>query len=429
VGLVSIDTCRADHLSVYGYPRATSPFLAELAARGVLFENAFCHVPDTTPSHASLFTSTHPDRHGSANGVPLAGGLATLAEVLRAAGLRTAGFVSGATLLAERSGLARGFELWDDELTRIGSNGARQPTERRAEETTDRALAWLAGLDGAPFFVFVHYYDPHGIYEPPPPYDALFADRASGRRLSEREIPAYARIPGVDRLEDYVARYDGEIRYVDDQLRRLERALAQAGRGASTLWVVTADHGEELGEHGHHFAHGWELYEAELRVPLLFAAPGRLPEGRREPGLARSIDVAPSVLALLGLSAPPTFEGRDLFAPSPEEGDPLLLARTTKSWTYLRLRTREDYRDWHALRGPRWKLLRAEDGSARRLYDLARDPGELDDRAAAEPAVLAELERVLDARLARTARAAGGPEAAPPDETWTEELQALGYVR
>lgn len=439
--LVSIDTCRADHLSAYGYPRPTSPFLEELAARGVLFESAFAQVPDTTPSHASLFTSTYPDVHGSANGVPLKEGRPTLAETLRDAGFRTAGFVSGLTMTAQLSGLQRGFEVYDDTMTRVGSRGARGPNERRAEETVDRALAWLEQAPDGPFFLFVHLFDPHGVYEPPPPYDTLFApqevDGRPTRRLDPRDIPPYALIPGVTDFEAYVARYDGEIRYVDDQLRRLHAALAARGLAEDTLIAVTSDHGENMGRHEIFFSHGRLLFDPGLHVPLILAAPGRLPAGRRVDGLVETIDIAPTLLAVLGLPPAAGMQGEDLL-PRVLAGEQatksFVLSRTTKTWTYMRVAEELDYHDLRALRGERWKLVASEGGGPPLLFDLEDDPGETRSVADEHPEAVGALEGLLEARVLRLQALAGtdagqGEASEAGAAELLEELRALGYVR
>jgi len=433
--LVSIDTCRADHLSAYGYARETSPQLDELAAAGVLFEAAYCQVPDTTPSHASLLTSTFPDRHGSANGLPLGTELPTLAEVLRERGFATAAFVSGATMTAAHSGLERGFEVYDDRMTAVGSNGAEHPNERPARQTTARALRWLDRRDAArPFFLFVHYFDPHALYAPPAPYDTLFAPSAGPRTLlSPEDVPSYARLEGLQDLESYVARYDGEIRYVDDQLRRLLEHLREQGVLEDTVIAVTADHGEDLGEHELWFSHGWRLYDPSLHVPLVIAAPGRLPAGLRVPDPVQSVDLLPTLLELLGVAVPASAQGASLLdlvrAPGSDPGR-ALLARTTKTRTYLRLSRREDLRDFRALRAGGWKYVESEDGQERALFDLRSDAGETRDVLGEHGRDAARLEGQLQALLVAIGQpAAGQAESAVADEELIEDLRALGYVR
>jgi arylsulfatase A-like enzyme len=236
--LVTIDTLRADHVGVYGAVQAETPRLDALAAAGTRFENAIASTPLTLPSHASLLTGLDPPRHGVRhNGVyRLDGEIETLAERFRAAGYAT-GAVTGAVVLARRYGLDQGFQSYDDG-TSSRRSGAGGFLERRAAEVTERALAWLAQAT-RPFFLWVHYYDPHHDYRPPQP----FAERFSA------------------------SPYDGEIAYVDTQLGRLLDGLEPGGSHRETLILVTSDHGESLGEHGES-THAYTLYDAVLRVPF-----------------------------------------------------------------------------------------------------------------------------------------------------------------
>jgi len=432
--VVSIDTCRADHLSVYGYGRATSPALEALAARGVVFDRAYAQVPDTTPSHASLFTAVHPAVHGSANGVPLDEGATTLAELLRDAGYRTAGFVSSATMSRRQSGLAQGFETYDDALTH-DPQGVGRAVERRAGETTERALAWLDGAGGEPFFLFVHYFDAHTRYDPPSPYDELFlGDLPEPDPIPEERIPPYARLGDATDLEHYKALYDGELRYVDDQLGRLIGALDARGLDDDTLVVVTSDHGEDMGEHGVYFSHGWTLFDPALHVPLVFRYPPGLPAGRRVEALARSTDVMPTILELLDVGFDGPVQGASRVAEmrgAPATGELTALAKTTKTKTYLKLDVDRDIEDLWALRSGDWKLLSSDDGERRALFHVATDPGEAEDLIERRRAEARLMIDELDRARAELAERRGG--VVPLDgeelEAARRELQALGYVR
>ena len=403
--LISIDTCRADHLSAYGYERETSPTLAALAARGVRFENAFSQVPDTTPSHATLLTSQYPFHHGAANGVPLGPAFVTLAEMLRGADFRTAAFVSGWTMTARASGLAQGFEVYDDVMTHAGTTSANI-NERQAEDTTTRALAWLEQAADDPFLLFVHYFDPHAVYQPPSPYDTMFAAAAPPVEIPRGKIPGYARIGTETDLGTYVARYDGEIRYVDDQIARLFAALEARGVLDDTLVVVTADHGEALGEHDRFFNHGFDLYDPALHVPLILAYPGRIPTGASVDGIAQSVDVVPTILELLGIDAGFGLAGRSL-VPAIEggvtTGNTFTLARTTKTLTYPHLKIERDIHDMFSVRTEDWKLIERDDGVAE-VYDLATDPGEQRNVADELPRERERMRGVLQDALSPMAR-------------------------
>jgi len=434
--LISIDTCRADHLSLYGYARETTPTLERLAADGVVFDQAFVQVTDTTPSHASLFTSRYPFVHGAANGVALRDEFVTLAELLRQSGLQTAAFVSGYTMTAADSGLDQGFETYDDELTGLGGPTARIPNERSAEQTAERALAWLERHADEPFFLFVHFFDPHALYQPPEPYDRMF-ETAAGPPfpIPANRIPPYARISGENDARVYISRYDGEIRYVDDQIARLVEALESRGVLDDTLLVVTADHGESLTEHGFFFAHGWRLFEPSIHVPLLLRYPAALPRGRRVAGIAQSIDVMPTLLELLGIDGPAEMDGVSLLplihgrAPML---NPFALSKTTKALTYLNLEIERDQHDHYAIRTPEWKYLHGEDGLTFQLFDLVSDPGETLDVAAAEPARIRELRQLLR-HVLETHQVDPSPFLQPlgdDDRRRLEErLRSLGYIQ
>ena len=290
--LVTIDTLRADHVGSYGYHEASTPTIDALARRGVRFETAVAHAPLTGPSHASILTGQTPLGHGFRNnsGFILAPGVKTVAQDFRNAGYHTAGFVSGFPL-DRRFGFDRGFETYDDRLPK-GNDRRRTPyVERFADATTDAVLRWLATANPreapqpAPWFLWVHYYDPHAPYEPP------VADLADRYRQSP---------------------YDGEIAFVDRQLGRLLQTLDVRGETSRTIVLVTADHGESLGEHGEG-THGIFLYDATLRVPWIMAGP-QIAAGRVSRTVARSIDVLPTLLDYAGLPQRSDVDGRSASA-------------------------------------------------------------------------------------------------------------------
>ena len=390
--LVTIDTLRADHLACYGHAGAATPTLDALAARGVRFATAIAHVPLTGPSHASILTGRTPLGHGFRDngGYVLPAEARTAAEDFRASGYRTAAFVSGFPL-DRRFGFDRGFDAYDDHLPK-GNDPRRTPyVERLADATTDAALRWLAVpvTMGAPasFFLWVHYYDPHAPYEPP----AALADRF-------RAAP-----------------YDGEIAFVDAQLARLLRGLEEKGFLAHTVVLVTADHGEALGEHGED-THGLFVYDATLKVPWIMAGPG-LAAGRVATLVARGIDVLPTLLDYAGLAPAAGVEGRSLrpaaegheMADAPAYAESLYPEREF-GWAPL-----------HAWRTSKFKLIEAPRPE---LYDLEADAAETANRAAAQPARVEELRQKLQAVLSHPAPAA----AASVDPETAAKLGALGYV-
>jgi len=390
--LVTIDTLRADHVGCYGRSRAQTPTLDGLAARGVRFATAVAHVPLTAPSHASILTGVTPLGHGVRDngGYALPPQVRTAAEDFAKAGYRTAAFVSGFPL-NRRFGFDRGFEAYDDHLPNGNDPRRALHVERFADATTDAVLRWLAEPDRSPgrrpFFLWVHYYDPHAPYEPP----AEFAARFSAEP------------------------YDGEIAFVDAQLARLLRKLDEKGGLARTLLLVTSDHGESLGEHGEQ-SHGLFVYDATIRVPFLVAGPGIAP-GRVAPTIARGIDVLPTLLDCAGLEPRPDIEGRSLrpaiegreMSDAPAYAETLYPQREL-GWAPL-----------FAWRTSRYKMIEAPKPE---LYDLEKDPGETQNRAAGENTRLAEMQRKLLAALSRPPPDA----AAAVDAEAAERLRALGYV-
>jgi arylsulfatase len=319
--ILTIDTLRPDHLSTYGYGRETDPGIAAVAADGVVFTRAFTTVPKTSPAFASMFTGLYPHRHGLRMlGQELAEPNSTLAEQLTARGFDSAGFVSSTIMLARLSQLDQGFEVWDDFLPE--REPGRVNHERPAGATGARALAWLRDAS-APFFLFVHFIDPHGPYRPPRGFRQRYLG-GDGKVLSADEIPEFQRLPGARTLADYVGAYDGEIAYADASLRAIVDQLRRRGIYDRALLIVTSDHGESFGEDGYYFRHGKTLEESSTRIPLIIKPPG----GRR-PGVSKFahepvslIDIVPTVMDYIagertvnasaydGMSLRPILEGR-----------------------------------------------------------------------------------------------------------------------
>jgi choline-sulfatase len=383
--LVTVDTLRADHVGCYGDPAAATPVLDALAARGVRFATAIAHAPLTAPSHASILTGLLPLGHGVRdNGsFVLPSSPTTVAEVFHAAGYRTAAFVSGFPL-DHRFGFARGFDTYDDRLQRGRDPRRAAYVERTAADVTRAAVDWIRSAP-APWFAWVHYFDPHAPYEPP-------ADLA--RRFASSP-------------------YDGEVAYVDRELGRLLAAAEPGPPG--TIVLVTSDHGESLGEHGE-ATHGVFVYDATLRVPWIMAGPG-LPRGRVAPVVARGIDVAPSLLDYARLRVPRAMLGRTLRAAA--DGRPMEDAPAYAESLFCKLNL--GWAELHAWRTARWKLIEAPRPE---LYDLEVDPGEKRDVSAARGDEARTLRAALQGALAATP-----PEAsAAPDRAALERLRTLGYV-
>ncbi|MBI4514367.1 MAG: sulfatase [Deltaproteobacteria bacterium] len=444
--LITIDTLRADHVSAYGYMRPTTPHLDRLASEGVMFENCYSAANVTNPSHISLLTGTRVSTHGvTSNTAGLtAPHITTLAERFRKAGYATAAVVSIGHLGQENSGLGRGFDDYYD-----------VKDERRATDSVLVTRQWLGAHAERPFFVWLHLWDPHMRYNPPPPYDRRYV-RASSPRIDlflkrsplqqffrANRVPPSARDRlrelfklgfkeavgnnqiGLTREEiDYlVALYDGEIAYVDATLAGLFGDLHELGLSDDTLLVVTADHGEAFGEHSIYCDHR-TIYNETLHVPLIMRYPRRIPAGRRVANLVSGIDLAPTVLQYAGLRLDGPLEGRSLL-PAIEQGpaqEPVpLFAEHAKGIASM-------------VRDGQWKLIIGNRAAKPRLhpnafelFNLDDDPHERRDLTETKPEMIAKLQQVRQAWLTAPAVA---PEAneRPVDAETLERMRALGYV-
>ena len=305
--LISLDTVSAEHLSLYGYERPTSPFLDGLASRGVVFDNAYVQLPGTLPSHMSMFTGLYPDQHDVfPPDAVLAEGIPTLPELFKKAGFRTIGHTDGG-YVSGRFGFSRGFDLFDDRRIILWGGG---------DHTFARGLASLRDL--APeerFFLFVHTYAAHDPYNPPRQCRDLFwsGPPPEGAELSASAV-LRAHNTGVAPLSPevvayYASQYDAEIRCLDDEIGRFFAGLEGLGLADRVTVVITADHGEEFLQHGK-VAHE-QVYHENLHVPLVAVLPG-VPGGRRVSQVVQSIDLAPTFCELAGLTLPAGLPGRSL---------------------------------------------------------------------------------------------------------------------
>jgi len=369
--LISIDTLRSDRLGSYGYARATDPEIQRAFSDGLRFVDAVCPVPITRPSHASMLTGRHVlDLEMRWNDRPLPGGVPTLAEVLGRSGYETAAFVSGWPLFGARSGLDRGFQVYDDDFNgfRFAHFGAEQLTlpdtlralgvidtlSRTAEAVTQAALNWLEGGSHRPFFAWIHYYDPHMHYSPPLEYARAMGLPEDGSRTSRwlySRVEAGLREVSTRERHSIDALYDGEVRYVDSQLGRLFEALRARGLWEQTVVLLTADHGEllleRLASDGKVFTHSQWVDEEEIRVPFLLRGP-RVPRGVETGFTATASDIMPTLLRLAGIEVPGGTTGRDLLGDSraslaarpaitinaPREGAPTLVSARAQGFRY-----------------------------------------------------------------------------------------------
>jgi len=387
--IVTIDTLRADRVGIYAaqqgagqIPRVETPNIDRMAREGAWAPQADVPVPLTRPSHVSLFTGQYPAEHGIRDNIsqPLSDAVPLLADAFKRAGVPTAAFIAS-TVLDRQSGLARGFDVYND---RFDPGLDRKP----GDQVVGEALQWLSGKSR--FFAWVHLYDPHAPYTPPEPY----ASRYQGRP------------------------YDGTVAWSDDLVGRLVNALRAAGTLDRTLVILTSDHGEALGDHGED-VHGYFIYEATLRVPFVARGPGVKP-GTTLTGVVRTIDIAPTVRDLANLPAAPAagatlaaalggaaMEPHSSFAES-------LVPRLHYGWSDLR-----------SVRDGRWKFILAPKPE---LYDLQDDPGERQNRATTDAARARALRSALEQAMRDerpSAKEAAGAGISPEVR---ERVGALGYV-
>ena len=399
--LITIDTLRADRLGCYGDPHARTTTLDALAEMGVRFSRASAVAPITLPTHASIMTGRYPSAHGVRinSTFVLPDRESTLAETLGESGYRC-GAAVGAFVLAYRFGLGQGFEHYDDRFEAggiappPGLGPETSPSERRAAAVTDAALSWLGDQPASdPVFLWVHYFDPHADYDPPPPYASTSVDR-----------------------------YRGEIAYTDREIGRLLEGLRRKGRLDDTLIVVVADHGEAFGEHGE-TQHGLFVYEPTIQVPLLFSWPGRIPQGVVVDHEVSQVDLLPTILSLLNLDLPNGVQGQDL-SPAILGNGPLedrpgvmvenLLPRLDFGWSQL-----------YALRDEGWKFIEAPRPE---LYHLESDPNEERNLAGEEPRRVARARALIQEIRGGAALDPEHQEAKWQDPEVVARLRSLGYM-
>lgn len=393
--ILSVDTLRADHLGAWRYPRPTSPRIDAFASESIVFERAVAPSSWTLPSLASAMTSLHASTHGCETFVSsLTPSHDTLAETLAQAGFATAG-VGSHVFLSEAYGLQQGFEEFDEELIR--SNLGESHAAISSPDVTDKGVRWLRtrGSDARPFFLWLHYFDPHALY---------------------LEHPELASALGGNRPVD---RYDEEIAFTDHWIGGLLDELEALGLAQSTIVVLFADHGEEFDDHGAE-SHGHTLHAELTRVPLAIRVPGWQP--RRVRDAVSLLDIMPSVLELLGVAPPDHMAGHSLVPlmrgqPTPERPILSQLKREKPGWVF------------DSLELGRWKLIVDHVTGRKQLYDVEADPTEQRDLAGAHPDVVAELDaarlRVLERAVNLETTPSGVVELSEPER---ESLEALGYI-
>lgn len=391
VVLISIDTCRADYLGCYGYHRPTTPNIDKLAAQSVLFENTISPVPITLPSHSSMLTGTIPPYHGVHNNsdYKLGESNVTLAEILTERGFATGAIIS-AYVLDSQFGLDQGFETYNDSFEEPIRN-LLYFSERRGTEASRFANEWLEEHKDEEFFLFLHYFDPHIKYTPPEPFASEFSDNL----------------------------YAGEIAYTDYCIGQVIKKLKDLNIYDSTLLIITADHGEMLGEHGED-DHTYFIYQSAIKVPLIFKLPGRH-KPQRVKHLVSLIDIMPTVCRLLGFEAPAHVHGKDL---SPYFDQSETSSQNRHIYCESLTPTRYGAGALLGIVTDRWKYIQT---TRPELYDIVEDAGETNNLLAQQPHRARILKDRLKQLLQQTLRNEA-PTKVDLDEQAIKRLQSLGYV-
>jgi arylsulfatase A-like enzyme/Flp pilus assembly protein TadD len=396
---VTVDTTRADRMGFLGSKRGLTPNLDVLARQGIVFEHAYSQAPLTPVSHATILTGTYPQFHTVTDfGHPLPSLLPSVPEILKKSGYHTAAFI-GSLVLDPKANMApgfdRGFDYFDAGFHQKHGPGEDRyhSIERRAGDVVAQTIAWMGKNRQGPFFVWVHLYDPHAPYDPPAPFNTRFKDP-----------------------------YDGEVAYADASLGKLFDYLRQHGLYDRAVIIVMSDHGESLGAHGESM-HGIFLYDETIHVPLLFKLPGELLGGRRVASQVRLVDVAPTLLSMLSLPLPPTFQGESLVGR-------MKSAQKVASDLPAYAETEYPHRafGWSALRSMRtgkYFFIRAP---KRELYDQSHDSGAEHNLVETSSAVTDTLQSQLDDFRNKTASFHDDAQTPALSSEQSGNLAALGYA-
>ena len=430
--LVSIDSLRPDHLGCYGYRPPTSPNIDTIAGGGVRFETALSTTSWTLPAHAALFTGLFDSTHGLVtNGLTLSPKTATLAECLKQRGYRTAGFFGG-PYLHPAFGLSKGFDVWEscmspatEDLVTSGALGGESAHEDVTGPRTVAALGkFLEKPDSRPLFLFVHLFDVHYDYNPPPedvrPFDPDYTGTLDFSHLDAN--PAISKDMSPRDREHLVALYDGEIRFTDRNLKSLLALLEHQRSDHARLLVVTGDHGEEFFEHGGK-GHQSSLFDEQVRIPMIWNWPGKIPRDTLVRDPVRIIDIMPTLLAVAGVEKPPSMQGRSLW--------PLLTGKPLPEEPAL-LELLVDKNDVRALRHPESKIIEWRSSAGTTYgYHLVRDRFESRPFGPDQDWVLKgkqEIARALEQNAELRKRLAAPPEKLQlsPELDW--RLHQFGYT-
>jgi len=417
--LISIDSLRRDHVSAYGYPRSTTPRIDALAQQGVRFDLAVSPTSWTLPSHVTMLTALPARQHNVRRGRQrFSPNVISLAEVLSDAGYETAGFAGGEFLSAVY-GFSQGFDHYDD-YTVLGRDRRRPDAHITSPLSIELVTRWLRDWQerdlNRPFFAFLHMWDVHADYRPPPPYDTMFGSENHSSDSGTQD----------PRADESIALYDGEIRWTDSHLGQVFDLLDVMDVSDNTLVVVTSDHGDEFFEHGKK-GHGSTLFEEVLLVPLVMRFPKRIPAGRVVEPQVRLIDIAPTILALAGVAHPSGFGYSDAGPYAYQDLTPLIDGRSAVPRLIAFGHLQDEL---VSARLENSKVIRQRDDPSDRMYfDLSKDPGEQSNLAEADTS---ETGALLGALLDEWWQAEDPGTASEPAQLSPQQikiLRSLGYLK
>jgi arylsulfatase len=422
--LIVVDTLRTDHLSCYGYSRETCPNIGRFAADSLVFENCFSHAPSTSASVASILSGFLPHETKVTNITVMSKQLRTLPLMLRPHGYKTAAVVSNYVFRDKRD-WDNGFDIYDAKMK--GRELNRDMPERIAEHTTDRAIKLLKKFRKDNLFMWIHYQDPHGPYTPPATFAKLFkstADKPHLLKLNDigsgrRGIPKYQKLGANRDFHHYVSQYDGEIRYTDEHLKRLFDTLKRLELYSDSLIIFTADHGEGMGEHDYYFAHGENLYNTLIHVPLIIKCPAGLTGAKTD--VVQHIDIVPTILKALNIMPSPSFRGCDLAGPIPAARE--IFAKMETEMVRDKIK--------YSIMADGFKLIHTPLYDRYELYNMKKDFGEEHDLV--NETAYSQRTQELKIRLKRVRQQdflkLGTVKSPELSEEELEKLKSLGYVK
>ena len=444
--LITIDTLKADRLGCYGNERIYTPIIDRIAKRGVQFTDTWAHIPITNPSHCTIFTGLYPYRFGFlTNGKPLGKNFELLTEKFKLKDYKTAAFVSGYSLVSKISGLQRYFDLYDDKWS-------ERKVERRAYATTSQAIKWIDKNRDSPFFVWVHYFDPHRPYDPPAFYRDFYIKNAQDKanpspeikekykkfmeekRKNKSSLPLlvgtkFGEKGTEENFQSKLALYDGEISYVDSQLERLLTFLNEKNLADNTLIIITSDHGEGF-DHDYYYFHGDRVYESSLKVPLLFLFPERFKIHGLRDVIVQLVDLYPTIKSIFFLKkTTKKIDGTSFYKYLKNTG--FVNKQVFKKMVALSPRLKWRKQNKGALltiRANEWKIIKNLDTNEVEIFNLEKDPAEEEDLSTKGgfPKYLVSLLRDYEREINKSVF---NPKLETLDEQTRENLRKLGYVK